>query len=105
MTTSTDRYYWSLEEVATAIGVTYNSARTYHGRAEMNRKHGAKPRPSCKMCQAGLHSEKPGDLPPPDRYFGKSPAWKPDTIQQWIETRPGRGIGGGRRPGQTKRAE
>lgn len=81
MTTGIERSYWSLEEVAEAVGVTYNSARTYHGRAEINRKK---------------EDPKPGDLPPPDRYFGRSPVWKPATIRKWLSNRPGRGAGGGR---------
>lgn len=76
-----DSAYWSLHELAEALGVTYNSARTYHGRAEINRRRG---------------TPKDGDLPPPDRKFGRSPVWHPETIQNWLPTRPGRGAGGGR---------
>lgn len=91
--------FWSLHELAERLGVTYNSARTYHGRSEINRRHGQKPVPSCKLCQAGEHGPKPGDLPPPDRHFGRSPVWYPETIENWLPTRPGRGAGGGR-PGR-----
>lgn len=73
--------YWSLYDLADVLGVTYNSARTYHGRAEINRRRG---------------NPKPGDLPPPDRRFGRSPVWTPETIESWMPTRPGRGAGGGR---------
>lgn len=73
--------YWSLHDLAVVLGVTYNSARTYHGRAEINRRIGA---------------VKPGDLPPPDRKFGRSPVWYPKTIEKWLPSRPGRGAGGGR---------
>lgn len=73
--------YWSLYDLADVLGVTYNSARTYHGRAEINRRR---------------ENPRPGDLPPPDRRFGRSPVWKPETIQSWLPMRPGRGAGGGR---------
>lgn len=76
--------YWSLHDLAERLGVTYNSARTYHGRAEINRRRG---------------TVKPGDLPPPDHKFGRSPVWYPRTIEKWLPTRPGRGTGGGR-PGK-----
>ena len=32
-----------------------------------------------------------GLLPEPTRMFGRSPAWTPEVIEEWIETRPGRG--------------
>ena len=76
--------FWGLREVARYAGVTYNSARTYHGRAEINRRAG---------------DPKPGDLPPPDARFGNSPVWRPETIVRWYTIqRPGRGAGGGRPP-------
>jgi hypothetical protein len=28
--------------------------------------------------------------------FGRSPYWYPATIDAWVKTRPGRGVGGGR---------
>ena len=37
-----------------------------------------------------------GALPEPDLMVGRSPAWHPATIEQWISTRPGRGAGAGR---------
>lgn len=89
--------YWSLYDLAAYLGVTYNSARTYHGRSEINRRHGADPVLSCKLCKSGEHYPKTGDLPPPDRKFGRSPVWKPTTIESWRPRRPGRGAGGGRR--------
>ncbi len=32
-----------------------------------------------------------GTLPPPDRMFGRTPVWKPATIDRWDAGRPGRG--------------
>lgn len=99
MTTTSDSVstdsYWSLRELAVVLGVTYNSARTYHGRSEINRKHSANPVKKCEACQNGEHYPRPGDLPPPDRRFGRSPVWYPSTIEQWMPNRPGRGAGGG----------
>lgn len=34
---------------------------------------------------------KRGQMPKADKYFGRSPVWKDDTIRQWIERRPGKG--------------
>jgi hypothetical protein len=74
-------YYWGLREIARYLNVTYNSARTYHGRAEINRKN---------------ETPRPGDLPPPDARFGNSPVWNPETVMKWAKhSRPGRGVGGG----------
>ena len=73
--------YCTLQDVADLLDVEYNSARTYHGRAEINRRRG---------------EVKPWDLPPPDEYFGRSPVWYPETIHAFLANRPGRGTGGGR---------
>ncbi|MGX4657119.1 helix-turn-helix transcriptional regulator [Micromonospora sp. SCSIO 07396] len=32
-----------------------------------------------------------GDLPEPDRMIGRSPAWRPATIDAWQASRPGHG--------------
>lgn len=32
-----------------------------------------------------------GDLPDPDRVIGRSPAWRPSTIDRWQASRPGHG--------------
>lgn len=37
-----------------------------------------------------------GDIPAPDRHFGRAPAWRVSTIEAWLQSRPGRGAGGGR---------
>jgi hypothetical protein len=33
-------------------------------------------------------------MPEPDEIFGRSPAWKPKTIDRWLRRRPGKGVGG-----------
>jgi len=35
-------------------------------------------------------------LPPPDVTIGTTRGWRPETIETWIPTRPGKGVGGGR---------
>jgi hypothetical protein len=37
-----------------------------------------------------------GDMPPCDRRYGATPLWLPETIRVWRESRPGKGVGGGR---------
>jgi len=36
------------------------------------------------------------NLPPPDVTIGTTRGWRRETIEAWIPTRPGRGVGGGR---------
>jgi len=36
------------------------------------------------------------NLPEPDAMIGSIRGWRPETIEAWIPTRPGRGVGGGR---------
>lgn len=83
MTQAKTQTFLTLSDVAAVIGVGIDSMRVYHQRAARNRRTG-KPRP--------------GDLPPPDETFGRSPVWSDETISEWIEQRPGRGAGGGRPP-------
>ncbi|AVH59948.1 MULTISPECIES: hypothetical protein [Streptomyces] len=70
-----------LQAIATHLGLSYETVRSYHTKAEANRRAG---RP------------KVGDFPPPDNMFGRSPVWQDTTIDQWAAHRPGRGAGGGR---------
>ena len=37
-----------------------------------------------------------GAMPPADDPVGRTPRWLAATIDEWIESRPGRGAGGGR---------
>lgn len=74
--------YMTLEQIAAEIGVAVGSVRVYHQRAAKNRRE---------------DSTLPGDMPPPDRVFGRSPAWRSDTVRAWIARRPGRGYGGKRK--------
>ncbi|WP_411091390.1 helix-turn-helix transcriptional regulator [Streptomyces sp. 049-1] len=56
--------YWTISDVAEYWGVTPQTIRTYRARGR-------------------------GELPPADRAFGRSPAWRPQTITGF--TRPGQG--------------
>jgi hypothetical protein len=56
--------YWTIKGVAEHWGVTEQTIRTYRSR---NR----------------------GELPEPDKVFGRSPVWKPETILNFV--RPGQG--------------
>ena len=73
----------TLQDVAARINVGVDSIRVYHQRAVKNRRDG---------------NPRPGDLPAPDDTFGRSPVWKLRTIEKWEARRPGRGVGGGRKP-------
>lgn len=74
--------YWGLRDIAEYLGVRYSSARTYHGRAEINRRRG---------------NVRPGDMPAPDTRYGNSPVWEIEHIVMWKNSiRPGKGTGGGR---------
>lgn len=72
----------TLPEIAERIGVGVDSIRVYHQRASKNRRDG---------------NVRPGDMPPPDQQFGRSPVWKLASIIRWEQRRPGRGVGGGRK--------
>ena len=72
-----------LKAVAEYLGITADSARTYHGRAQHNRRNG---------------TPRPGDLPEPDLIVAGRPAWTKETITTWAHNRPGKGVGGGRPP-------
>jgi hypothetical protein len=71
------------EELADYINVSLESARAYNSRATDHRK---------KAARTGDPSHiRPGDLPEPDAYFGQSPVWRRDKIDEWQKHRPGRG--------------
>ncbi|KWT61845.1 hypothetical protein ADL21_11205 [Streptomyces albus subsp. albus] len=67
--------------IAEKTGLAYDTVRFYHNKAEARRREKA---------------PKPGDFPPPDDTFGRSPVWREGTIDIWLANRPGRGAGGGR---------
>lgn len=73
----------TLADIADRIGVGVESIRVYHQRATKNRRDG---------------HPRPGDLPEPDAVFGRSPVWRSSTVDRWVDRRPGRGVGGGRKP-------
>lgn len=62
-TVNDDRGLWDVVAVAAALGISPASVRTYR----------------CK-----------GLLPPPDEILGRSPGWRPATIEAWAATRSGR---------------
>lgn len=72
-----------LAAVADHLGISADSARTYHTRAQHNRRIG---------------NPRPGDLPEPDLIVAGRPAWTKETIETWTSSRPGKGVGGGRPP-------
>jgi hypothetical protein len=57
------------DEAAARVGVTAASWRSYVAR---------------------------GDGPKPDGHLGRTPWWKPETVDAWKASRPGQGAGGGR---------
>lgn len=70
-----------IRAVAAALTLTERTVRNYHQLAERRRREG---------------TSRPGDFPPPDQRFGRTPVWKASTIRQWKTHRPGQGVGGGR---------
>jgi hypothetical protein len=74
--------YLTLAEIAADIDVTVGSMRVYHQRALKNRRD---------------NTTRPGDLPPADATFSRTPAWTRQTVDAWKLKRPGRGSGGGRK--------
>ncbi|GLB86431.1 MULTISPECIES: hypothetical protein [Mycobacterium] len=75
--------YLTLEQVAARAGWSLKTARTMHYRANRRRAAG---------------EPRPGDLPEPDHRFGRTPVWLDDSITQWLNSRPGQGVGGGPKP-------
>ncbi|MFF9334526.1 helix-turn-helix transcriptional regulator [Streptomyces albogriseolus] len=69
-----DERLWTVADVAQRLGVSEATVRSYRWR---------------------------GTLPEP-RYVGRTPVWEPGAIEEWIKRRPGRGAGGGRKPGRSK---
>lgn len=51
--------WWDADQVAARLHIGRQSVYTYHGA---------------------------GRLPPPDRYFGRTPVWRPATIERYIKT-------------------
>lgn len=78
----------TLADIAERLGIGVESVRTYHSKAIRNRREGL---------------PRPGDLPPPDAVFGRSPVWRTSTVERWIRRRPGAGAGGGRKPAPLRR--
>lgn len=81
-----DRYTGSMPDqyldypgVAARTGIAVSALRKYLSTARTNREN-------------GVHSL--ADFPEPDIMIGRSPGWKPTTIDRWLKRRPGRGVGG-----------
>ncbi|WP_344802660.1 helix-turn-helix transcriptional regulator [Microlunatus ginsengisoli] len=66
MTAELPTDWWTTEEVATFLGVSSSTIRSYLAR---------------------------GQMPEPDRRFGRLPAWRPATIRDWNERRPRKALG------------
>lgn len=62
------------EGVAERTGYTVESLRTLHWRAQKRRA-------------AGI--ARPNDLPAPDKMYGRTPTWLPETIDTWISIAEG----------------
>ena len=77
-----------LRAAAEVVGVAYRTMRNYHQTAERHRRLAEKNDDPTFI--------RPGDLPPPDETYGRSPVWKLSTIKKYMHDRPGRGAGGGR---------
>jgi predicted DNA-binding transcriptional regulator AlpA len=77
--------YLTLEQVAERAGWSLKTARTMQHRANRRRAAG---------------EPRPGDLPEPDHRFGRTPVWLDESIEQWLHSRPGQGVGGGPKPRQ-----
>jgi predicted DNA-binding transcriptional regulator AlpA len=71
--------YLDYDDVAALTNIKRDTLMVYQSEANRRRREGV---------------SKPGDMPPPDKVFGASPAWKETTIEQWLARRPGRGVGG-----------
>jgi hypothetical protein len=84
-----------LKRAAEVVGVRYRTMRNYHQIAERHRRLAAEKNDPSYI--------RPGDLPPPDDVYGRSPVWKLSTIERFVRQRPGRGAGGGRPAGSAKR--
>lgn len=76
--------YYTYEDLAALLGLSVKTLRQY--------AHESKP--------GGRYANHP--FPQRDGKIGKSPIWllsRLDEILEWHATRPGRGVGGGPRPG------
>jgi hypothetical protein len=60
--------WWVPDDVAAYLGVSASTVASYKSR---------------------------GQMPEPERHFGRTPVWRPQTIIDWHDNRPGHG---GRRP-------
>lgn len=67
------------QDIAERMGVTVGVLRKYLATSRRNREAGT---PSFS------------DMPEPDKMFGRTPVWRPGTVDRWLRRRPGKGVGG-----------
>jgi predicted DNA-binding transcriptional regulator AlpA len=53
--------WWTVDQVAAYLGVGPSTVTSYRAR---------------------------GQMPAPDRYFGRTPVWRAETIREWHSRRP-----------------
>jgi len=84
-----DAPFWTTRDVADLLGVKLETVHRYMADTRY-----------CQELIAKGYELPPEKLaavmPPPDARFGRTPVWRPATIQEWVRRRPGRGAGGGR---------
>ena len=71
--------YLDYAGVSDRTGISVGTLRRYLTQARTNRANGTPTR---------------SDMPEPDTMFGRSPVWRPATIDRWMRRRPGKGVGG-----------
>jgi hypothetical protein len=71
--------YLDYKGVAERTGISVGTLRSYLAVARANRANG---------------TPTDSDMPEPDDMFGRTPVWKPRTIDRWLKRRPGKGVGG-----------
>jgi hypothetical protein len=76
--------------IALALGVEVSTLRQYLKDARRHRRR---------------DEIRPGDMPEPDATLGRTPVWRPETIEAWIKARPGRGVGGAAAREQLRREQ
>lgn len=59
-----DEDYWTIRQVAEFLGITESSVSAYNST---------------------------GEMPAPDKRYGRTPLWRPETIREWHASRPRKG--------------
>jgi hypothetical protein len=89
----TEPEFWTYATMADDLGISVAGMYAHNNRARHRRSCRT---PGCKAlgestCN-GLGPQ-PGDLPPADKVFGRSPVWYDATYQAWKAGRTGRRAG------------